>query len=50
MNEFPWGVTIGLGIVLCLTISCIIYILLLDKIEANQSNVLVKEQENHEDH
>lgn len=33
MNQFPWGVSIGLGIVLSATLYCIVYILLLDKIE-----------------
>lgn len=34
MNDFPWGVSIGLGIVLLGTLCCIVYILLLDKIES----------------
>jgi hypothetical protein len=33
MNDFPWGVSIGLGIVLLGTLFCIVYILLLDSIE-----------------
>jgi hypothetical protein len=45
MNEFPWGVAIGLGFVLIFVICCIAYILLLDKIEEDQSNVRVQDQE-----
>lgn len=33
MNQFPWGVSIGLGIVLLGTLWCIIYIMRLDYIE-----------------
>jgi hypothetical protein len=44
MNDFPYGVTIGLGLVLIFTLSCIVYILMLDKIEENQSNVRVQDQ------
>jgi len=33
MTNFPWGVSIGLGIILLGTLSCIVYILLLDSIE-----------------
>ena len=33
MTDFPWGVSIGLGIVLLGTLSFIIYIMLLDKLE-----------------
>jgi preprotein translocase subunit Sss1 len=35
MNDFPWGVSIGLGIVLLGTLSFIVYIMLLDKLEKN---------------
>ena len=39
MNDFPWGVSIGLGIVLLGTLSFIIYIMMLDYLENNdQSN------------
>ncbi len=31
MNQFPWDVSIGLGVILLGTLYCIIYILLLDK-------------------
>ena len=44
MNDFPYGVTIGLGFILILTLCCIIYILMLDNIEENQSNVRVQDQ------
>jgi len=33
MTDFPWGVSIGLGIVLLGTLCFIIYIMLLDKLE-----------------
>jgi hypothetical protein len=45
MNDFPWGVSIGLGFVLVFVIYCIIYILLLDKIEEKQRHVRVQDQE-----
>ena len=35
MNDFPWGVSIGLGIVLLGTLSFIVYIMLLGTIENN---------------
>ncbi len=35
MTDFPWGVSIGLGIVLLGTLSFIVYIMLLDTIENN---------------
>jgi hypothetical protein len=35
MTDFPWGVSVGLGVVLLFTLSVIVYILLLDKIENN---------------
>jgi hypothetical protein len=35
MTDFPWGVSIGLGIVLLGTLSFIVYIMLLDKLEKN---------------
>jgi hypothetical protein len=39
MNDFPWGVSIGLGLVLLGTLSFIIYIMMLDYLENNdQSN------------
>jgi hypothetical protein len=39
MNNFPWGVSIGLGLVLLGTLSFIIYIMMLDYLENNdQSN------------
>lgn len=39
MNNFPWGVSIGLGLVLLGTLSFIIYIMMLDQLENNdQSN------------
>ncbi len=50
MNDFPWGVAIGLGIVLFGTLCCIIYILLLDKIENNQLNVRVQNNKTSKDH
>ena len=50
MTDFPWGVTIGIGLVLCFTIYCIAYILLLDKIEEYQSNVRIQDQENKKNH
>jgi hypothetical protein len=31
--DFPWGVTIGLGVVLLMTLYIIVYILMLDNIE-----------------
>lgn len=37
MNVFPWGVSIGLGLVLIGTLYCIFYILTLDKREENVS-------------
>jgi hypothetical protein len=33
MTDFPWGVSIGLGIVLLGTLGCIVYICFLDSIE-----------------
>lgn len=36
MNEFPWGVATGLGLVLVGTIYVITWIMLLDVIEANK--------------
>jgi len=33
MTDFPWGVSIGLGIVLLGTLGFIVYIFLLDSIE-----------------
>lgn len=33
MTDFPWGVSIGLGLVLLGTLGCIVYICLLDSIE-----------------
>jgi hypothetical protein len=44
MDTFPWGVTIGLSLVLIFVLCCISYILLLDNIEAKQSNVRVQDQ------
>jgi len=38
MNEFPWGVAIGLGIVLVGTLACIIYIIMLDYLESKDEN------------
>jgi hypothetical protein len=39
MTDFPWGVSIGLGVVLLGTLSIIVWILLLDNIEdANKNN------------
>lgn len=35
MTEFPWGVSIGLGLILTFVLCCIIYILLLDNIEGS---------------
>ncbi len=35
MNDFPWGVSIGLGIVLLGTLSFLIYIMMLDYLEGN---------------
>jgi len=35
MTDFPWGVSIGLGIVLLGTLSFIVYIMLIDKLEEN---------------
>jgi preprotein translocase subunit Sss1 len=35
MTDFPWSVSIGLGIVLLGTLSFIVYIMLLDKLEKN---------------
>lgn len=32
--DFPWGVAIGLSIILTGVLICIVYILLLDKIES----------------
>ncbi len=49
MNDFPWGVSIGLGFVLIFVICCIVYILLLDKIEETQEHVRVQNQENSKD-
>jgi hypothetical protein len=46
MTSFPWGVSIGLAIILTFTFCCISYILLLDKIEEHQSNVRVQNQNN----
>lgn len=36
MNDFPWGVAIGLGIVLLGTLSFIVYIMMLDYLESKQ--------------
>lgn len=33
MTDFPWGVSIGLGIVLLGTLAFIVYIMMLDTIE-----------------
>lgn len=49
MNSFPWGVSIGLGVVLFGTLCCIIYILLLDSIEETNSNVRIQSQKNRKD-
>jgi amino acid permease len=38
MNELPWGVIIGLSIVLLGTIWCIAYILRIDSIEEKTKN------------
>jgi hypothetical protein len=38
MNQFPWGVAIGLGIVLLGTLCCIVYIMMLDYLEGNDKN------------
>jgi hypothetical protein len=38
MNDFPWGVSIGLGIVLLGTLSFLIYIMMLDYLEGNDKN------------
>ena len=38
MNQFPWGVSIGLGIVLLGTLSFLIYIMMLDYLEGNDKN------------
>jgi hypothetical protein len=38
MNDFPWGVSIGLGIVLLGTLSFLIYIMMLDHLEGNDKN------------
>ena len=36
IHDFPWGVTIGLGVVLLGTLFVIVYILRLDIIEENE--------------
>ncbi len=38
MNEFPWGVAIGLGIVLMGTLGCIVYIMMIDYLEDNEKD------------
>lgn len=38
MNDFPWGVAIGLGIVLLGTLWCIVYIMMLDYLESKDEN------------
>lgn len=38
MNDFPWGVSIGLGIVLLGTLFCIVYIMMLDYLETKDEN------------
>jgi hypothetical protein len=38
MNDFPWGVSIGLGIILLGTLSFLIYIMMLDYLEGNDKN------------
>jgi hypothetical protein len=38
MNDFPWGVAIGLGIVLSGTLGCIVYIMMLDYLESNEKH------------
>jgi hypothetical protein len=38
MTDFPWGVTIGLGIVLLGTLSFLTYVMLLDYLENNDKN------------
>ncbi len=38
MNNFPWGVSIGLGIVLLGTLSFLVYIMMLDYLEDNDKN------------
>lgn len=38
MNDFPWGVSIGLGIVLLGTLSFLIYIMMLDYLEGNDKS------------
>ena len=50
MTEFPLGITLGLILVLIGTGSFIAYILLLDKIEEQKSNVRIQDQENHQNH
>lgn len=37
MDQFPWGVSIGLGIVLLGTLVAICYILVLDHLEGNHA-------------
>jgi preprotein translocase subunit Sss1 len=36
MNDFPWGVAIGLGIILLGTLGCIVYIMMLDYLESKK--------------
>jgi hypothetical protein len=38
MNDFPWGVAIGLGIILLGTLCCIVYIMMLDYLESKDEN------------
>jgi len=38
MNDFPWGVSIGLGIILLGTLSFLTYIMMLDYLEGNDKN------------
>jgi hypothetical protein len=38
MNDFPWGVAIGLGIVLLGTLCFIVYIMMLDYLESKDEN------------
>lgn len=47
MNDFPWGVTIGLSIVLAGTIAIIVYILMLDYLEERNKRDETKDETDH---
>lgn len=38
MDNFPWGVAIGLGVILLGTLCFIIYIMMLDYLESNEKD------------